>query len=430
MPRAAERDDARLGRWAIGVVLVAAAAVIVTPTIRERSRREFRLVVPSGADLHGVSLNSKVRIGGITSGRVVQINPLIDDRPLWEMQRDGLPGANPNSRITGTELRLAIDRGIRFFPGTSAAIEREMVSGLAWISIPSLGEGGDGAKPLRPGDEIRLLPNDNPIGELLAQQDGEGRFDWMTAAFEDVRTGWSDAERDAATLVEEVRTSWAPLELRASEVAARYETIGQRIDGLFDDIARLRDEFNAIEGEGEPLYEAIRGDLSELSEASVRIGDRLDVTFPRTRDAMSREFERLVSGLHAIELRLGSLELGRNWNELLADFSLAGGQLGRTLGDVAANPLRLIRNESRADRIQERFDRMGRELLMALDEARAAEASLRLIGTAGSVPADVLPRLTESMNRIGELLDAAARIERAYRQIRIDSIPVQPAPAP
>ena len=57
----------------------------------------------------------------------------------------------------------------------------------------------------------------------------------------------------------------------------------------------------------------------------MRIGDRLDVTFPRTRDAMSREFERLVSGLHAIELRLGSLELGRNWNELLADFSWVRG---------------------------------------------------------------------------------------------------------
>ena len=86
-----------------------ATTVIVTPTIRERSRREFRLVVPPGTDLHGVSLDSKVRIGGIDSGQVVQINPLIDDRPLSEMQSDDHPGANPHSRITGTELRLAIE---------------------------------------------------------------------------------------------------------------------------------------------------------------------------------------------------------------------------------------------------------------------------------------------------------------------------------
>lgn len=430
MPRAAERDEARLGRWSIGIILVVATTVIVTPTIRERSRREFRLVVPPGADLHGVSLDSKVRIGGIDSGRVVQINPLIDDRPLSEWQRDDRPGAAPDSRITGTELVLAINRGIRLFPGTSAAIEREMVSGLAWISIPSLGDGADGVKPLRPGSEIRLLPSEDPIDRLLGGEKEEGHFGWMSAAFDEVRAEWKATQTDAETLVDEVRATWAPLEERATEVSNRFETVGGRVEALFADIGRLRDELGEIESESVPLYEAIRSDLSAVSEASTRIGEGMGGIFPRTREAFSREFERLVSALHAIELRLGSLELGRNWNELLADFSLTGGQLSRALAEVFTNPLRLIRNETKPDRIQERFDRMGRELLEALAEAREAEASLRFIGTAGSLPADALPRLTESMDRLGELLDAAAKLEQAYRQIRIEAIPARPAPAP
>lgn len=430
MPRAAERDEARLGRWSIGVILVAATAVIVTPTIRERSRREFRLVVPPGTDLHGVSLDSKIRIGGIDSGQVVEINPLIDDQPLSERQHDAIPGAAPNSRITGTELVLAINRGIRLFPGTSAAIEREMVSGLAWISITSLGDGADGAKPLGQNGEIRLLRTGDPIGDLLGDTNEEGHYGWMSAAFDEVRADWKATQADAETLVQEIRETWAPLEQRAAEVSTRYERIGARFEPLFADVARLRDGLGAIESESVPLYEAIRADLSTASEASIRIGDGMGSIFPRTRDAFSREFERLLSGLHAIELRFSSLELARNWNELLADFSLTGGQLSRALAEVFTNPLRLVRNETKADRIQERFDRMGRDLLESLAEARQAEASLRFIGTAGSLQADLLPRLTESMDRLGELLDAAARIEQAYRQIRLEAIPALPAPAP
>lgn len=423
MPRAADRNHARMGRWSIGLILVVATAVIATPTIRDRSRREFRVLVPPGTDLHGVSLASKVRIGGIDSGQVVQINPLVDDRPLAEQASDGHPGAEPNSRITGTELILAINRGVRLYPGTSAAIEREMVSGLAWISIPSLGDGGDGKKPLRAGDPIHLLPAENPIGELLGTREEEGHFGWMTGAFEEVRTSWRDTQRDAETFVEEVRTSWPPLEARADDVFARYTEIGTRIEAVLTEIDRLRDEFDAVNGESTPLIEAIRRDLSEASEASVRVGDRLGTVFPRSQDAFSREFERLASGLHALGLRFDSLELGRNWNELLADFSLAGGQLGRALGEVFSSPWRLIPDETGADRMQERLDRMGRELLSALEEARQAEASLRLIGTAGSLQPDLLPKLTESMDRLGELLDAAARLEQAYRQLRLEKIP-------
>ena len=416
MPRAAERNEAFLGRCTLGVILAGAAAVMFVPAWRERSRHEYRLVVPAGTDLHGVTLKSKVRIGGIDAGQVRRITPLMDDRP--------------DHRITGTELVLAVDPGFELFAGASASIQREMVSGLATISIPSLGDSLAGARPLGRGDPLTLLRELDPLGELLDERENDGRFGWMTAAFREVEADWKAARTDAEGLAAEVRASWPPLAERGTAMFERFEATGGRLESLFAEASRLRDEAVAIDDEAEPLFAAVRRDLGELSEASVRVGERIDTSFPRAQAAFRRETERLASALHAIETRFASLRLGANWDELMADFSLAAGEFSRTLADAVGLAARFLRGETTADRIQNRIDDLGRDLLAAVEEAREAEANLRAIVAAGTTQAELLSPLAETLGKLGELLDAAGEVDRAYRELRLEAIPVRPAPAP
>lgn len=427
MPQAAERDDAALGRWTIGIVLAIVLSVIILPTVRERSRREFRLVVPAGTDLHGVTLDSKVRIGGIVSGRVHRITPLVNDQPFDDPDS---PGNRENDRITGTELVLAIDRGVRLFPGAKASIQREMVSGLAIISIPSLGDEAPQAKPLRNGDSLTLLPQEDDLGKLLEEREKEDRFGWMTAAFREVQTGWSTAQAEAEALAAEVRETWPAVEQRGTAVFDRFEAAGKRLEATFVEVDRLRDDIVSLDREAEPAFAAIRADFAAMSDSSVRLGERFDSVFPQSNAVFSRETERIVSALHALEMRLASLRLGMNWEELLADLSLTGIELRRALGDLVALAARALAGDSKADRIQDRIDEVGRDLLAAVEQARQAEAELRAIATAGRLQADLLPDLSEAIGKIGTLLEAADRIERAYRDLRLEGIPFRPGLSP
>jgi hypothetical protein len=423
MPQAAERNEAFLGRCTLGVILAISTAVMFVPTLRERSLREYRLVVPAGTDLHGVTLDSKVLVGGIDAGRVRKITPLINDRPLDEEEGDGSSGVAPDDRITGTELVLAVDPGIRLFSGASAAIQREMVSGLATISVPNLGSTAEGSLPLGNGDLLTLLRERDAFGELLEKRESDERFGWMTKAYREVEASWKSTREEADSLVAEVRASWPPLAERGSAVFGRFEAMGGRIEALFAEVGRLRDDAVATDGDAEPLIQAIRDDLAELSASSERIGERVDAAFPRARAAFDRETERLASALHAIETRFASLRLSANWDEMLADFALAGGELGRALGDLIGLAARSLRGETAAERTQDRIDQLGRDLLASLEQARAAEAELRAIAAAGATQAELLPPLAEAIGKLGELIDAAGRIERAYRTLRLEAIP-------
>jgi hypothetical protein len=114
----------------------------------------------------------------------------------------------------------------------------------------------------------------------------------------------------------------------------------------------------------------------------------------------------------------------------MADFSLAAGEFSRTLADAVGLAARFLRGETTADRIQNRIDDLGRDLLAAVEEAREAEANLRAIVAAGTTQAELLSPLAETLGKLGELLDAAGEVDRAYRELRLEAIPVRPAPAP
>lgn len=429
MPPAAERNEAFLGRWTVGVVLAVAATVMFVPTILERSRREYRLVVPAGVDLHGVSLKSVVRIGGIESGKVRRIIPLVNHRSIEEADDDGTPGAEPGDVVTGTELVLAIDRGIRLFPGTTASIQREMVSGIAIISIPYL---GDPLKETAPSDDwtIDLLPEENPLEDLLQAHAEEDRFNWISDSLGEAEACWMEVQTGAEQLAKEVDETWPALETRGTEVFARLEKAGEGIDALVADVQRLRDDLVAAETEADPIVDAVREDFAAMSEALPLMGERADTAFPRTRAAFSRESERLLSGLHSIEMRLSALRLTANWGDVAADFSLLGGELSRTLDDVVGIAARLLRGQTEADRIQDQIDDLGRDLLAAAEQAREAEANLRAAVASGRIGTEMMPALAESIGTIGELLKVADRIDRAYRSLRLEAIPARPAPAP
>jgi chromosome segregation ATPase len=340
----------------------------------------------------------------------------------------GTYGSAPGDLITGTELVLAIDRGIRFFPGTTASIEHGMVSGLATISIPSLGNPGGDAKPLRPGDAFTLLPREDPLGKLLERGEKEDRLKELTDAFHESKAIWKATRSDAESLIDEVEQTWPEVTKRGTAVFDRFEATGGRLETLFDEIDRLRGDLVAIDRESEPLVESISRDLAEISQSSARSGERIDAAFGRTRSAFDREIERLASGLHAIGLRLDSLRLTANWNDLLADFSLAGAELGRALGDLVGLAARALGGDREADRMQARIDDLGRDLLAAVEQAREAEANLRAAVDSGMVAAETLPAISEALARIGVLLEAADRIERAYRELRIEAIPARPDP--
>lgn len=409
--RAIHRSNIGIGIITLLVIALASAAGIFLPGLLRQPLLQYQIAVPAGEDISGIGPGTEVTIAGLVRGHVLAVT---------DSQQPGRPATFV------IQFEIAPDPPI--YSDARARFLRDVVSNRARIDFVRAGVPDESSKPLAPGNDVQRNTEDGDASMFLTPS-AQRSYERAWAAVERAKSSWGPMIDDAKSRSETLTTEFTSLRSTIGDDVARYE---ERITHLVDRYGDLKARFTRLQEEWIPLREEMEATRAMLAD---------DGPTGRVRRLMAAVSERW--GVMGSEGQgLGSLFTGisRRWDDLtrsgmrlrdqlagfpgelelraaFADLTIASEQFARlTNGGLGTILAAIVPAHNPRDERADAMDELSRMLLIGMEQAKAAESSLRALLEGG----EDFPRMTVDLERLGETLQRLSDIEQALWHLRVE----------
>jgi ABC-type transporter Mla subunit MlaD len=399
------RNNVRAGIFVTVAILLALGVVLVLTeawsSLRPMRRHIVTFDVKSG--ISNLSPGSKVRVGGVTMGRVTSVQPQTTQDPLREIH-------------VGIEL----DPKVTIYDNALIVLSAPLLGTEAWLDSPSVGDPA-GGKPLAEGGVIAAAASPGLLSVLLGPSNAPSSgniirnvedFSAFLATIDDEYSNRvAPAFDDARSLINRVqREDWPRWAAAVDRIMTSVNSAADRLDSVVGQGQEILAESR------EPISRIV-GNLDDASADVNAITERVrDETIDQVAALLNRGQEGIDAFANAMQTANAELEAAvPQIQDSLANATLASQQLKLATVEVRRSPWKLLYRPSTDELDHELLYEAARSFALAVADLKAASASMDRVVAMMPQHADddaaTLKRLQQS------LLDSFASYQKAQQQL-------------
>jgi len=405
------RNNVRAGVF-VTVSLLAIFGVVIALTeavsILE-ARNAYRIRFPVTAGVEGLTVGSKVHVGGVEMGEVTGINPLIE-----------------SGRFESILVDIEIDRDVTLFDDAVSLRIAPLLGNVAWINFPDIG-GGEGARVVNPGDIIDASAGAGLLTTLLGPQNA-ARADHIVENFQTL-SGFlanvgSEYEKrfvpilektdsallDAGQTVAKAREDYSRWSLTIDQVMERALSISGNIDAAMAEARQIisdnHEKLNAtlanaadLSADAKAIAERVRGETIDKVTSLIDRGYEGVDAFSSTGETIQQRVDAEIPGLA----------------DALANARIAAQQLKLATIEVRRSPWKLLYRPEPKELEHELLYEAARSFAVAASDLKAASGSLdRVMANYGQKLGGDEPALQQVTQNV---LDSFRNYEKAQQRL-------------
>jgi hypothetical protein len=413
--------EARAGLITLSTVIGATVLSIAIATIQWGQWNTYRVGFRITQDATNIVPGTPVILGGLQWGKVVRVEHA-EFRATGSME-DALRAAQTHAS-RGTVVEFELDPRITLHPGATISRSATFLGSNVALVINDTGSmrGGRSMPGPRstPIDQGIVLAAADPVDSRVALLGlrAAKSLEQLPDQFEAIKANW------ARLYAKQVRTAFAALQEQAIQLRDAFVGDEPRWSGAVERTSQAMDRLRARFANGTPgtpsLDETVRAtstrasaDWDALKVDAEALKERfLKDAEPRAMDLWRRSRSEWARTTELLDrLRKAGGDSADAFYDFMADSSLMGGQISRTLETPLLAALRAVFGVAVAMVDSDMITRMERydaasQLVIATDELRRANEALEKLAADAKEPA---PGLSQ------ELRDDATRAVTAFR---------------
>lgn len=418
-PHERTRNNVRMGIF-VTIALSAAVAVIVILSgawaeVTQRTET-WTVIYPVSAGVSNLKSGGDVRVGGVTLGRVVEVQPDVKRGETFEE----------------IHVIFDLDRDVQLYNDAAVYVASALIGSDAWLNITDVGEPSAGA-PVR--NTLRGSQTAGMLTTMLGAENAAATDEIVNSArqFSDFLAGIPHRyDAEIAPIFADVRATTTDVRELAEEM--RHEQWPQwreQVDAVLSWANDFSGTLDQAAGEGTALLTDARGMLAEnrqdvraavgnVEAASVDVQAMTSRLRSQTLDKVDELLETGKSGLAdavaVIErLRTDYEAWSVDLNDVLGNASLASQQLKLATIEIRRSPWKLLYRPTADELEHELLYEAARSFAVAAADLKAAsESTQRILDRYG----DRLDEDEQLLQRIRQnLLDPLQRYESAQERL-------------
>jgi hypothetical protein len=388
---------------ATAVVLALAVTFVLMKVNPFESRNRFAVDFSTADGVAGLNRGSDVRVGGVVTGRVLDLEPVIDDAA---------------QRLEGIRVHIELNAEVPLYwaadnPHRAKVVRVPSLLGNT-ASVNFISVGNPPCPRLEPGNAMRAIEGTGMLSSLVGPDNAEKARQMLLDVAETVR--WAREtlpkaynERIGPTL-DNLNTMIAAL----NEDYGKWRgSIGSTIAGAASAVGRAD---TLLKDNQKPVTDAVADAAATLKTAREISAELQQKSLPALQKLLDRGAEAtdtLASSLDQVEKELATdLPTMRLF---LADAREMAGQLKLAAVEVRHSPWKLLYQPKPGEVAHENLYGAARSFASATEELRAASASLQQ--AAADMPEQLRddPRFRDQLQ--AQVTEALARYEAAQRRL-------------
>jgi len=396
--------ETRVGVITLSIIFSLSLLLIVLCNVQWGEMNTYRLAFKVSQDATGIEPGTPIMLGGIQWGKVLKVNRA-QVPALGEMQA----ALQDPQASHGTLIEFEINPNIDLWPGAKITRTSSMLGGDVRLVILETGllTGNNAELPMKPRDVlpqgavINAVSANSGMASLLGSH-AAARLDAMPEQFRQIYDAWKIINADFNLRMQPLGTT---AKLIKATLSTDVDAWRIPMRTARQALARLQTHFSSESGvqtrvgttwnEGKPIFDSTFADLKLLKQ-------RIDQDFNPRMDRLSTQtVTQWKRTLHiASQLSGAGVDSIEAYRAFMADSSLMGGQISRSLNDILGSVLKAFLgkpNEDGMTRLR-RFEAASR-VAIATDEMRHAN--------------DALESLANSMQPIDPVLAQKIRADAA-----------------
>lgn len=394
-----------------GVVLFALVALILLKLDLFAARTPYVVLFHIHDGVNGLSQGSEVQVGGMSRGKVTQINPVLSS----------------SGELDSINVNIEMDSSVKIYKDAQVLRIMTLLGSTATLNFVALGSQGEA---LPPNSVINATPSSGVLASILGPYNATKAnkviddfvafsaflasipneykvkvvplLDNAGTVVSDLRTDYTDWRTKVGTALNSAETSMVKLDASMTDVKGILERNGPKIDTT---IASL----NTASASANDALKHLNQETIPLVDSALRHGESAVDSFGKSVDIV-----------HTL-----LLERSPDIAEMLSNLRTSAAQLKLTSMEVRRSPWKVLYSPNSDEVAHENLYESARSFAMAAGDLRAAGESLRLVieRDPGRYEADV--KFREAVQAM--VLDALAKYELA--QQRLNDVLLSPEPA-
>lgn len=407
------RNNVRVGIFVTVVMMLFLFVLVALTDIASSLNKSTEQYVVRFNVLSGVSnlkSGADVRVGGLSMGKVVAVEPVLDDQPFETI-----------------EVRIEIESRVTLYDNAVIVLSSSLLGAESWLDCPSVGNPTDG-ETVAPGGMIIATDSMGMLTTLLgsgnAAKAGTIMDDFQQTA-RSARSFVKTIDEKAGPVMENLQTiSTDTRELLSQVKDENWANWSGSVDRLFTWAVGATGSFDETIEEGRLLMTDLRGvvdenrsDINQIVSNTESFSARLDAEIAEKAIAMlDRGQEGLDQAMAVMEnLRDDYESWAVDIGESLGNASLASQQLKLAMIEIRRSPWKVLYKPTNKELQHELLYEATRSFAVAAADIKAASMSVkRIMENHGEMVAqdrELYDRITRS------LLDPLDRYERAQQQL-------------
>jgi hypothetical protein len=388
---------------ATAVVLALAVTFVLMKVNPFESRNRFAIDFTTADGVAGLNRGSDVRVGGVVAGRVLELEPIIDEKI---------------QRLDGIRVHIELNAEVPLYwaadnPERARVVRVPSLLGNT-ASVNFISVGNPPCPPLEPGGAMRAIEGTGMLASLVGPENSEKVRQTLSDVAEIVHLARTQ-------LPEDYRTKVVPMLDNLNNMIASLnrdygtwrEPIGRTIQGA----AEAVDQANGLLKDNKAkIASAVSDAAATLDNTRVITADLREKGLPslqRLLDKGANAADTLASSLDQVEQELATdLPAMRLF---LSDAREMAGQLKLAAVEVRHSPWKLLYQPKPGEVAHENLYGAARSFATATEDLRAASASLQQAVTQMPEAFRSDPKFRDQLQ--SQVADALARYEAAQRRL-------------
>ncbi|NBX25575.1 MAG: hypothetical protein EBQ99_05930 [Planctomycetes bacterium] len=394
----------RAGIFVASAVVLALAVTFVLMKVNPfESRNRFAIDFSTADGVAGLNRGSDVRVGGVVAGRVLELEPIIDEKA---------------QRLDGIRVHIELSAEVPLYwaadnPNRARVVRVPSLLGNT-ASVNFISVGNPPCPTLAPGGAMRAIEGTGMLASLVGPENSEKVRQTLSDVAEIVHLARTQLPEDyrnkVVPMLDNLNTMIAALN---SDYGNWREPIGNTLRGAKDAV----DEANGILKDNKAkIASAVSDAAATLENTRTITADLRQKSMPalqRLLDKGANAADTLASSLDQVEQELATdLPAMRLF---LSDAREMAGQLKLAAVEVRHSPWKLLYQPKPGEVAHENLYGAARSFATATEDLRAASASLQQAVTEMPEAFRTDPRFRDQLQ--AQVADALARYEAAQRRL-------------
>ena len=388
---------------ATAVVLALTVTFVLMKVNPFESRHRYSIDFTTADGVAGLNRGSDVRVGGVVAGRVLELQPLIDESA---------------QRLDGIRVVIEISAEVPLYWSTDnphrARVVRvpSLLGNTASINFVSVGN--PPCPKLEPGGSMRAIEGTGMLASLVGPENAERARQMLSDIADTVkwaRTTIPQAyDTKVAPTLDNLNTMMAALN---QDYAKWREPIGTTLTDASSAVGQAND---LLRNNRQAITDAVADGAATLKNTRAITADLQQKSMPalqRLLDKGAEAADSLAGSLDQAEQELAAdLPVMRLF---LADAREMAGQLRLAAIEVRHSPWKLLYQPKPGEVAHENLYGAARSFASATEDLRAASASLQQAVTQAPAEFQSDPKFRERLQT--QVTEALARYEAAQRRL-------------